>query len=327
MAGAGKWRREPWPPSALWAALLQEHCQYHEVYSGLLDNDGCELLNTYHKIKRQAAFAIQLQKTTRMKYYSSQITTACDWQQPDQERNKNLVTEPLQEKGGNKTETKGEAEQTTVAKSKNFREKIHQQRTEKIWGMQKKPHRLMEAFKTPQFWHSSYSSGLLLRRKKVKPSQKLLFNLWTRHPPKESILITALKETKKEPFSPQRPSPKQQKIKKFSGRILKTIKFVLTVNVLIFELCALPFLFYFPNLVLRCLLCCVGSLSWLCVYTRCWQWDSDVSYTISFIIRGRENSLLLRDVEFSTINSPHINKIIRSASIFCIRKLHLHTVK
>lgn len=88
-----------------------------------MDNDGCELLNTYHKIKRQAAFAIQLQKTTRMKYYSSQITTACDWQQPDQERNKNLVTEPLQEKGGNKTETKGEAEQTTVAKSKNFREK------------------------------------------------------------------------------------------------------------------------------------------------------------------------------------------------------------
>lgn len=214
MAGAGKWRHEPWPPSALWAALLQEHCQYHEVYSELLDNDGCELLNTYHKIKRQAVFAIQLQKTTRMKYYSSQITTACDWQQPDQERNKNLVTEPLQEKGGNKTETKGEAEQTTVAKSKNFREKIHQQRTEKIWGMQKKPHCLMEAFKTPQFWHSSYSSGLLLRRKKVKPSQKLLFNLWTRHPQKESILITALKETKKEPFSPQRPSPKQQKIKK-----------------------------------------------------------------------------------------------------------------
>lgn len=51
------WRCEPV------LTLLQKHCQYYEVYSELLDDDGCKLLFIYYKRKRQLVFGRQLQKT------------------------------------------------------------------------------------------------------------------------------------------------------------------------------------------------------------------------------------------------------------------------
>jgi len=75
MARAGKPQLETGAlPSPLLTVLLQEHCQYYEVYSELSHNDGCGPLFISHETAGCIWYTIT-ENNHRMKYYKLLDTT------------------------------------------------------------------------------------------------------------------------------------------------------------------------------------------------------------------------------------------------------------
>lgn len=102
----------------------------------------------------------------------------------------------------------------------------------------------------------------------------------------------------------------------FRKKRLRASKLVLTVTRLIFELCIgcvpvpAPCVQMFAGLRGEFVLA-------LSLSVRCWQWDFDVSCTISFSAWGTGPTRFLRGAEFSVLNSPYMSKVMRNVSISC----------